>query len=176
MVRVRSGQVHLLSELFDRHHRQVYGFLYRMTGRRDVSEDLAQEVFLRILRYRDSYDTRMPFTSWMYGIARNALIDQMRKRRPEAAWDESGPEPLSTAEAADERLRKQQEVDLLQRALASLPADKREVLVLSRYQELKYEEIGRILGCEPNAVKQRVFRAVKALGERFGELSRRAVV
>ena len=176
MLQVRGGQVHMLSELFDRHHRQVYGFLHRMTGSREMSEDLVQEVFLRILRYRDSYDTRMPFTSWMYGIARNALIDQMRKRRPEAAWEDVGPEPLSGAEPADERLRKQQETELLKRALASLPADKREVLILSRYQELKYEEIGRILGCEPNAVKQRVFRAVKALGERFEELSRRAAV
>ena len=63
---------------------------------------------------------------------------------------------------------------MVRRALASLPADKREVLILARYQDLKYDEIGRILGCEANAVKQRVFRAVKALGERFAEMSGRA--
>lgn len=174
MAGVRAGQAGLLAELFERHHRQVYGFLYRMTSNRELSEDLVQDVFLRILKYRDSYQPQTAFSPWMYGIARNALIDVIRKRRPEASWDDAMPEVASAEEPADERLRSQQEVAILQRALASLPADKREVLVLSRYQELRYEEIGRILGCEANAVKQRVFRAVKALGERFNDMSRRA--
>jgi RNA polymerase sigma-70 factor (ECF subfamily) len=95
----------------------------------------------------------------------------MRKRRPEAVWDDAAPEMQSREEPADERLRARQETEMIQRALASLPADKREVLILSRYQNLRYEEIGRILGCEPNAVKQRVFRAVKLLGEKFAQMS-----
>ena len=70
-----------------------------------------------------------------------------------------------------DRLRREQEVRLVRRALAALPTDKREVLVLSRYQNLKYEEIGQILGCEVNTVKQRVFRAVKALSDKYQELS-----
>jgi RNA polymerase sigma-70 factor (ECF subfamily) len=173
MLQVRSGQTGLLAELFERHHRAVYGFLYRMTASREMSEDLVQEVFLRILRYRETYATHTSFAAWMYGIARNALIDQMRKRRPESAWDEVLPDLQSSETPADEQIRSRQETALLQRALASLPADKREVLILSRFQNLQYNEIGRILGCEPNAVKQRVFRAVKALGERFAELSGR---
>jgi RNA polymerase sigma-70 factor (ECF subfamily) len=176
MARVHTGQTALVAELFERHHRQVYGYLYRMTGNRELSEDLVQDVFLRILKYRESYQPKTSFTAWMYGIARHALIDVMRKRRPEAAWDDAKADRPTSDQPADEQLRAQQEVEILQRALASLPADKREVLVLSRYQELRYEEIGRILGCEPNAVKQRVFRAVKALGERFTELSGRATV
>jgi RNA polymerase sigma-70 factor (ECF subfamily) len=176
MERVRSGQVGLLAELFERHNRQVYGFLYRMTSNRELCEDLVQDVFLRILKYRDSYRSGTSFTAWMYGIARNALIDNMRKRRPEADWEDAARELQSGEQPADERIRSRQELAILQRALASLPDDKREVLILSRYQNLRYEEIGRILGCEPNAVKQRVFRAVKALGDRFTELSRRAAV
>jgi RNA polymerase sigma-70 factor (ECF subfamily) len=173
MLQVRSGQTGLLAELFERHHRAVYGFLYRMSGSREMSEDLVQEVFLRILRHRETYAPHTSFSAWMYGIARNALIDQMRKRRPETPWDEGTPDQQSYDAPADEQIRSRQEIALLQRALASLPADKREVLILSRYQDLHYSEIGRILGCEPNAVKQRVFRAVKALGERFTELSGR---
>jgi RNA polymerase sigma-70 factor (ECF subfamily) len=174
MLQVRSGQTGLLAELFERHNRQVYGFFYRMTTNRELSEDLVQDVFLRILRYRETYAPQTSFAAWMYGIARNALIDHMRKRRPEAAWDDGTPDLQSPERPADEQLRAQQETALVQRALAALPADKREVLILSRYQELRYDEIGRILGCEPNAVKQRVFRAVKALGDRFAQLSGRS--
>ena len=175
MLRIRAGETRELAELFERHNRQVYGFFYRMTGSREMSEDLVQEVFLRILRYRETYQPKTSFTAWMYGIARNALIDTMRKRRPEAGFDDpNGPEIAAREQSIDDRLRAQQEIDMVRRALASLPADKREVLVLARYQDLKYDEIGRILGCEPNAVKQRVFRAVKALGERFTQMSGRA--
>lgn len=174
MLQVRSGHIGLLAELFERHNRPVFGFFYRMTGNRELSEDLVQDVFLRILRYRDTYQPQTSFTAWMYGIARNALIDNMRKKRPESSWEDGLPELQSSEQPVDERLRARQETILLQKALASLPADKREVLILSRYQNLRYDEIGRILGCEPNAVKQRVFRAVKALGERFTALSGRA--
>jgi len=175
MLRIRAGETRELAELFERHNHQVYGFFYRMTGNREMSEDLVQEVFLRILRYRETYQPKTSFSAWMYGIARNALIDTMRKRRPEAGFDDSsGPEIVAREQAIDDRLRSQQEIEMVRRALASLPADKREVLVLARYQDLKYDEIGRILGCEPNAVKQRVFRAVKALGERFTQMSGRA--
>lgn len=171
MLEVRAGSTGLMAELFERHHRQVYGFFYRMSGNREMSEDLVQDVFLRILRYRETYQPRTSFAAWMYGIARNAMIDQMRKRRPETAFEDGSFELPSPEQPVDESLRAQQEKDILQKALASLPADKREVLILSRYQDLKYEEIGRILGCEPNAVKQRVFRAVKTLGERFAQMS-----
>jgi RNA polymerase sigma-70 factor (ECF subfamily) len=173
MLQVRSGHIGLLAELFERHNRPVFGFFYRMTSNRELSEDLVQDVFLRILRYRDTYQPQTSFTAWMYGIARNALIDNMRKRRPESSWEDGIPELQSSDLPADEKLRARQETVLLQKALASLPADKREVLILSRYQNLRYDEIGRILGCEPNAVKQRVFRAVKALGDRFTALSGR---
>lgn len=175
MLQVRSGHTGMLAELFERHNRHVYGFFYRMSGSRELSEDLTQDVFLRILRYRETYQPHTSFTPWMYGIARNAFIDQMRKRRPESAWEDGMPEMQSQEPAADERLRARQETEILERALASLPADKREVLILSRYQDLRYEEIGRILGCEPNAVKQRVFRAVKLLGEKFTQMSGRTL-
>ncbi|HYO83378.1 MAG TPA: sigma-70 family RNA polymerase sigma factor, partial [Bryobacteraceae bacterium] len=111
------------------------------------------------------------FAAWMYGIARNALIDQLRKRRPETAWSDDMPEMRSPEALPDERVRTRQEAAMVQQALRELPADKREVLILSRYQNLRYDEIGRILGCEPNTVKQRVFRAVRALTEKYGEIA-----
>jgi RNA polymerase sigma-70 factor (ECF subfamily) len=170
MLRVRDGDIGMLAELFERHHRQVYNYLYRLTGSRQQAEDLVQDVFFRILKYRDTYRARTSFVAWMYQVARNAHIDSRRKHRVEAPWSEDAPEPVSRESGPDEKLRREQEVRLVRRALAELSEDKREVLVLSRYQNLKYEQISQILGCEVNTVKQRVFRAVKALSDKYQEL------
>ena len=171
MLQVRDGQTGRLALLFERHHRPLFNFFYRLTSNRMESEDLVQDVFFRLLKYRDTYQPRTSFGAWMYQVARNTHIDHYRKRRPEFAWPEDGPEPASQEAGADEKLRKRQEVRLIRQALDELPVEKREVLVLSRYQNLKYEEIGSILGCETGAVKLRVFRAVRALGQKFHELA-----
>ena len=85
--------------------------------------------------------------------------------------DRAVQEPMSQVPGAEESLRKRQEIRLLQRALERLPDDKREVLVLSRYQNLAYDEIASILGCEIGAVKVRVYRATRALGQIYFELA-----
>lgn len=171
MLQVREGQVGKLAVLFEHHHRSLFNFFFRMTGSREQSEDLTQDVFLRLLKYRESYEPRSSFTAWMYRVARNAHTDSYRKRKNEAPWSEDRPEPASPERSADDSLQKEQEVALVRKALAALPVEKRQVLVLSRYQNLKYEEIGQILGCEPGAVKLRVYRAVRALGQVFAEMA-----
>lgn len=175
---VREGDLRKLAVLFERHHRALFHFFLRCTGNREVSEDLVQEVYFRILRYRHTYDEgRSSFTAWMYQIARNAQMDHFQRRRPEPLpeADEQSPsaaDRLVSAETpADEAISREQEVALLKRAMDLLPEDKRELLVLSRYQELKYEEIAEILGVEVGTVKVRVFRAVKALGQLYMQLA-----
>jgi len=178
MAQVREGDLRKLAILFERHHRRVFNFFVHMCGDRDMSEDLAQEVFFRMLRYRSGYDEKRPFAAWMYQIARNLNTDRMQRRKgelqlvPVDAEDEFAVhEPRSGEMDAEEALRKRQEIELLQRALNRLPGDKREILVLSRFQDLKYEEIAHILGCEIGAVKVRVYRAVRTLGEMYRELA-----
>ena len=171
MLQVREGQVGRLAVLFERYHRNLFNFLYRLTGNREQSEDLTQEVFMRMLKYRRSFRGHASFVGWMFQIARHAHVDAGRKARREQPWEEDRTEPASPEAAVDESLRKAQEVALVRRALAGLPADSREVLVLSRYHDLKYEEIGRILGCEAGAVRVRVYRAMRALGQVFAELA-----
>lgn len=161
MLQVRDGEVQMLGVLFDRYQSPLFNFYSKMTQDRTVSEDLVQEVFLRILRYRQTYRPGTSFRTWMYQIARNTRIDQVRKVRPESPLVT---EPIATPRVTDDAER-QQEAQLLQRALMQLPEDKREVLVLSRFQELKYDEIARLLGCEPSAVKVRVHRALQQLRE-----------
>lgn len=178
MAQVRAGDLRKLAILFERHHRRVYNFFVHMTGDRDQSEDMAQEVFFRMLRYRSGYDEKRPFAAWMYQIARN-LNSEQHKRKADLrvvplggdGEDETMQEPASLAAGAEEALGKRQQISLLRKALGRLSEEKREVLILSRFQDLKYEEIGQILGCEIGAVKVRVYRAIRALGQAYQELA-----
>ena len=171
MQEARNGEVRKLGALFERHQVPLFNYYLRMTGDRDASEDLVQEVFFRILRYRHTYKDGTPFTTWMYHIARNARMDRWRKSRREVALEAPEEETArDEAPTAAERLEARQEAALLRRALAALPEDKREVLILSRYQNLKYDQIARLLDCEVGTVKVRVYRAIRELREVYSEL------
>jgi RNA polymerase sigma-70 factor (ECF subfamily) len=171
MLAVRDGEITKLGILFDRHHSVLFDYLLRMTGNRTAAEDLVQEVFLRILKYRKTFQDNSRFTAWMFRIARNARMDHHRKRRIETTFPEEGVEIQNRSAFAIEELERQQESILLERAMLKLPEDKREVLVLSRYREMKYEDIAELLGCEVSTVKTRVHRALKELREIFLKFS-----
>src|SRR5277367_1111393 len=167
MAQVSAGELPKLAVLFERHHRALFRYFVSLNRDRELSEDLVQDVFFRILRYRASYDPAKAFTAWMYGIARRASVDRARERRADVieieAFTERRGELVSAAPGPEERAVKGQNLGLLQRALDLLPAEKREILALSRFQEMKYEDIAAVLNCEVGAVKVRVYRAVRAL-------------
>ena len=171
MQQVRNGDARKLGLLFERYQTPLFNFYLRMTGDRASSEDLVQDVFLRILRYRHTYQDGTAFCTWMYQIARNARFDHFRKRRAEVALDGTD-EIGSPAPSAADDLESKQEAALVHRALARLPHEKREVLVLSRFQNMKYDEIARILDCEVGAVKVRVYRALRDLRQIYSELTK----
>ncbi len=175
MEQVRDGDVGRLSALFERHHRKLFLYFYRLTGNRGASEDLVQDVFFRILKYRHTYQGANEFTAWMYRIAKNAWHDQLEKRGGEESLDDEAGhfgEAIASADGGPvESLMKAERIELLRRALNQLPEDRRELLVLSRYQGMKYEEIAKIAGCEVGTVKVRVFRAVRELARMYGRLA-----
>ncbi len=168
MRRVREGDLGSLALLFERHHRSLFNYFVHLNGNRDLSEDLVQDVFFRMLKYRQTYQPDKSFTAWMYQIARNAQTDISRKRRFEV---ELGDADYAGIHPIDERLTRDQQVALLRRAMGRLPVEKRELLILSRFQNLKYEDIASILGVDVGTVKVRVYRAVRALGQIFFELA-----
>lgn len=170
MRQVRSGDASGLGVLFERHQSALYGFYVRLTGDRQGSEDLVQEVFFRMLKYRHTYRDDSQFTTWMYHIARNVQADWFRKRRLEVRVGEEEWTRLPGRENAGVALESRQEAALVREALARLPEDKREVLVLSRFQGLQYDQIADLLDCEVGAVKVRVHRALRALREIYGDL------
>jgi RNA polymerase sigma-70 factor (ECF subfamily) len=172
MTAVREGDVSRLGVLFERHHRALFTFFVRLTSDRSGSEDLVQDVFFRMLRYRATYQPGTQFRAWMFQMARNAHIDRYKSRRHEApvSADDLG-ELAGHGPAPGDALERRQQLDLLKAALERLPDDKREVIVLSRFSGLDYAQIAQILGCEVGALKVRVHRAVKALRDLFLEMS-----
>ncbi len=166
MQQVREGDLGKLSLLFDRHHKPLLRFFVHLTGNHEASEDLVQDVFFRVLKYRQSFQPGTSFRSWLYQVARNAHIDHAGKHKLETILPENV-EFRSPGKLQDESLRLKQDAVHLRRALAALSLEKREVLVMSRYQDLKYEEIANILKCEVGTVKVRVYRALRELGDRF---------
>ncbi len=163
MRQVREGDLGQLGTLFDRYSRVLFNFFFRMTGNSHVSEDLVQDVFFRILKYRHTYRDQSKFSTWMYQIARNACLDDRRKKRFEVEWTDEACDQPSGGAPPGEDLERSEEVRLLRGALSRLAPDKREVLVLSRYQNLKYEQIAEVLDCDAGAVKVRVYRALREL-------------
>jgi RNA polymerase sigma-70 factor (ECF subfamily) len=166
---VQAGDSAQLALLFERYHVPLFRYLLQITRNRALSEDLTQEVFFRVLKYARSYDRNLPFPLWLYGMARHAYFDSLRKQRAEVAGADVS-ETRSTEPMPEEVFARKQETMFLQEALQQLPDGKREVLVLSRFHNLRYEDIARILQCEVGTVKVRVYRALKELRERFCEL------
>ena len=162
-----------MDEIYQHRHRPLFRFFFRLTGRQATAEDLVHEVFLRMIRYRHTYQAGAEFEAWMYRIARNVLVDQSKKHRLETPAGDGELEAVASAHPSPfDAALKQQDLALLYRALRELPEDKRELLVLSRFQGLSYEQIGRITGCETGTVKVRVFRVMKEVGRIFADLRR----
>ncbi len=178
MISVRDGRVAELGALFERHNARIYNFFLRMTRDRQASEDLVQEAFVRILKYRHTYRSDGEFVTWFYRLARNAANDHFRKlgRTLDAvsADEEAVVEPVCEQDLPLAKLESGESAELLRTALDRLPEDKREVLILTRFHGLKHEQIGEILGCKVGAVKVRVHRAVKQLRDVYLTLLREA--
>jgi len=167
MQEVRAGDVGRLELLFDRHNRPLFRYFLHLSSSRPTADDLVQEVFFRILKYRHTYQPEMAFRAWIYQIARNVYMDHTSRNKGEVALPEEAVEIGSTDVPADRQAQNRQEAALLRKALAALPREKREVLIMSRFQELKYDEIASVLKIEVGTVKVRVYRALRDLSERY---------
>ena len=175
MCAVRDGAVAELGALFERYNERLYSYFVRHTSRRDASEDLVQDVFFRMLKYRHTYRGDAPFTVWMYQLAKNASADYFKKWKHETPMDEKTEEQRDTSLTPSEQSEQTEEHELLKRALGNISEDKREVLILSRYQDMKYEDIGKILRCPVGTVKARVHFALKDLRDEYVKLTRESV-
>ena len=171
MLRVAAGDARAMDGIYRNRNRALYRFFFRMSGRQSVSEDLAHEVFLRMLRYRHTYGSADNFEAWMYRIARNVFADHLKKSRQELSAGEGEMEAIESPRPSPyEAAAKGQDLATLHRALRLLPEDRRELILMSRFQGLSHEQMGAILGCETGTVKVRVFRAVREMASIYRDL------
>lgn len=167
MTKVTEGELDKLGLLFERYYRRLFAFFYRLTGKTELSQDMVQMVFERILKYRHTFKGDGQFITWLFHLARNIYADEYKKSKKMGEKEDlvKWEEQLTDNHEADSDFQKREELALLEKALQKLSPEKREILVLSKYEELKYSEIAQILKCTEENVKVRVHRAMKELKE-----------
>jgi RNA polymerase sigma-70 factor (ECF subfamily) len=168
----------LFAVLLERYQKPIFNFIYRFYGNYDLAQELTQETFLRCYQFLKSYDQGRKFSTWLYTVAMNLCIDELKKQRSfrEVSLDDALPavDARGAREGAgqDQRadcIRREEDFKLLE-ALQELPSAPRTVLLLHYFQGLSYQEIGESLGLPVSTVKIRIFRAKKALLEQWRRL------
>ena len=170
MLSVKDGDVHKLGQLFDKYSKGLYNYFRLQVSDSSISEDLVQNVFYSILKYRHTFKNGADFKVWMYTIARNEKISFFKKRKifsrdidPELSeGDRNTPE---------EDLANKADVDHLRTALEGISPDNRELIVLNRFTGLPYDQIAEMLDCGVGALKVRMHRAIKELKDQFHKVS-----
>lgn len=169
MQKVKNGDIDQMGLLYERYHRQLYRFLYNMTRQKELSEDLVQNIFIKMLKYNEGFLGYGEFKTWMYRIARNAVYDHFKKvkKTPAHTAVTDYETRIAGEQSTDAQIEKEQELKLLGYAMEKLSAENRELLILCRFQELKYHEIAQILNTTEGAVKVRIHRALNQLKSNY---------
>ncbi len=176
MARVKHGDMEAFRELVERHQHRVIGTVAKMLGGDIESEDIAQQVFIRVWKSAGRYEPTAKFTTWLFKITRNLVFNELRrrKRHPGQSLDTaSNPEdrPMqavdTSSKAPDAALLDEEMQIAIQRAIDELPETQRMAIILRRYDEVSYEEIGEILDLSVPAVKSVLFRARTELREKL---------
>jgi len=177
MARIAEDDEYAFQILVERHQTSVLNLIHRFIGERTKSEDLAQEVFLRVWQAARTYEPKAKFTTWLYRIAANLCINELKSSR-RRSWlqffhvdtneQTVGKEDFSDGSPSPEELLLARERDRqINSSLQSLPENQRMALILKRYEDLSYDEIARILGCSVSAVESLMVRAKKNLQEKL---------
>ena len=179
MLRVREGDDTSFALLLERHRGPVVHFLYRMVQNQSVSEELAQEVFLRVYRSRATYEPTAKFTTWLFRIATHLALNSIRDGRKERGQESLDEDLMEGVErqVADRQPTVEQEmlyaVKLreVRKAIEMLPEKQRAAVMMHKYEELEYTQIARALGCSESAVKSLLFRAYESLRARLAHMA-----
>jgi RNA polymerase sigma-70 factor, ECF subfamily len=172
MLDVKAGGELSFELLLKKYRSPLVNFLYRMVKDQAAAEDLAQEVFLRIYRARKEYSPSAKFTTWLFRIATNLALNAIRDGRYrqmqisiDTPRDEDEPviEVAAQETRADDRLIERERNQMIRGAILALPEKQRVAVILHKYQEMDYAQIGKILGCSESALKSLLFRAYETL-------------
>ena len=169
---VAGGDPSCLATLFERHHKGVFRFCLHMTRHRAQSEDLVQDVFVKVLQKAGSFRGDGSFKAWLYNIARNVTLDHVRSSpyTRETASDGLYGTELVDTRSAEQAASGKQLVAHVARALGRLPNAAREVIWLGRFEFDSYDDLAAALGCEPGTARVRMHRAMQLLAAEVGHL------
>ncbi|SNS45438.1 RNA polymerase sigma-70 factor, ECF subfamily [Ekhidna lutea] len=165
---VKAGQLDYLNELFSRYSKRIYNYFLKSTLERAESDDLTQELFIRVMKYRNSYKEGHSVQFWIFQIARNMIKDHFRKmkiHKDQFNLVEVIPEREDVGD--DELFEREKK---LHRAMKELSDEKRELLVLSKFQGMKYEQIAKMRDTTVSNIKVQVHRTIKELKEAYFQL------
>jgi RNA polymerase sigma-70 factor (ECF subfamily) len=185
MLRVREGDNDSFRVLLDKHRNPLVHFLQRMVQDAGASEELAQEVFLRIYRSRSSYEPSAKFTTWMFRIASHLALNWLRDERHErsaerldgARFGEERGSDVPAREIRDQHPSVEQSLvyetrlQEIRNSIALLPAKQRAAVLMHKYEEMEYSQIAEALECSESAVKSLLFRAYESLRARLAHLA-----
>ena len=179
MLAVRAGDDTSFALLLERHRRPVIHFLYRMVQNAAVSEELAQEVFLRVYRSRESYEPTAKFTTWLFRISTHVALNWIRdgkKERGAQSLDEPVKDGLERqvedhSPNTEARLLGDAQRKEIRGAIEALPEKQRAAVLMHKYEGFDYAQIARALGSTESAVKSLLFRAYETLRARLAHLS-----
>jgi RNA polymerase sigma-70 factor (ECF subfamily) len=178
MLRVAAGDESGFTYLVEKYHRAMVHFLFRMVHNQAVAEELAQEVFLRVYRSRESYRAEAKFTTWLYRIATNLAVNHARDTKHERAaqnvyLDVADEETGATPEVADDeptveqRMVRDERMAAIRTHVMALPERQRMAVLMHKYQGLDYKQIGEVLKLSESATKSLLFRAYQTLREKL---------
>ena len=179
MLRVRDGDQTSFGLLLGRHRGPVIHFLYRMVQNQAVSEELAQEVFLRVYRARHTYEPTAKFTTWLFRIATHLALNWIRDGRREKQQERLDPYPADGAPkqfpdrrpTVEQQLLYEVRLQEVRQAIQTLPAKQRAAVLMHKYEEMEYSQIANVLSCSESAVKSLLFRAYQTLRGRLSHMA-----
>ena len=178
MLRVKRGDDTAFTELVEKYKQPVMNLVYRILRDATEAEDMAQNVFVQIYKSAPRYEISAKFSTWLFTIARNLCLNELRRRsrHPAESLDAARPEdedqPLRQFEdkknfTPPESLLQNELAHKIEAALAELPENQRTAILLCRQDELSYEEISKVLGCSLSATKSMIHRGRETLKEKL---------
>jgi RNA polymerase sigma-70 factor (ECF subfamily) len=171
MVQVRDGDLRKVSELYHRYHVKLYNFFLKLTRDRSLSEDLTQNVFERVIKYRESYKDDFPFKAWIYRIAYNVKHDHFRSQKLHIAYDQTYESAQITESSPEKSDFEEERISKLKLAMKGLNDEQKKVIWLTKYEGMKYIEAARVIGCTESAFKVKVHRAMKHLKSNYFKMN-----
>ena len=170
MLNVKNGDIQKLGHLFDKYSKGLYNYFNLQIRDSSNSEDLVQNVFYNILKYRHTFKDGANFKTWMYTIARNEKIGYLKGRKY-LKIDTNPEHAEADSQTPEDKLVNKADMTQLNMALEGISHDNRELIILNRFNGLPYAQIAEILNCGIGALKVRMHRAIKELKEQFHRVS-----